>query len=436
MDRATFYASGTRAVQGITGLAAMGAAAAFLSPAEQGVFFSIAAMMQIQASAEMGMSVVLIQVASHEKVASGVSEGLVPAADVARARLGSLLRQSCLWTAVAAGVFLLVLAPLGCWFFSSTPKLHPQAPWLLAVTATAINLLPIPMLAVLEGCGAVAQAWRIRCWQQVASGVALPLALVAGLGTWALGMAGMITILATCVGMMCERAFFQAIWSSRQEDQRLRWWQDVWPFQWRISLSYLCGIFIVHFAVPSIYRICGAVEAGRFGLSFAAMRAVSSIALSNLSSKAQVLGSLVAIGNRSDLDRRFDASCKRSLMLGIGGLLSILIMFEVIGIFKPQWQGRALALAPMLVLSCAMILQHVTQCIAIYLRAHREEQLLIPSVLGAAALGVGFPLAAKEWGVIGVTYWYFATTLLLGTSIAIVLLYLKRSAHKAEAPAL
>ncbi len=37
----------------------------------------------------------------------------------------------------------------------------------------------------------------------------------------------------------------------------LDWWREVWPFQWRISTSYLCGIFIVHILVPAVSWFCG-----------------------------------------------------------------------------------------------------------------------------------------------------------------------------------
>ena len=436
MDKATLYASCARLAQGASGLAAMGAAAAILSPTRLGVFFTISSLMQIQASAELGMSVVLVQVASHESAAYGADGAAeLPAGHPATARIGSLLRLSTAWTALASALFLVVLMPVGWWFFRDTTDVHShaQAPWLLAVAATALGLVWIPMLAVLEGCGAIVGAWRIRCWQQLIGGLALPAALVAGCGMWSLGIAGLVSSLVTVIGIGAQGGRFSRLWRERSAGPPIDWWRDVWPFQWKVSLSYLSGIFIFYFAVPSVYRICGAVEAGRFGLSSTALRAVSAIAIANVTSKAQILGSLIASGRRADLDQRFNAAFRRSMLIGLLGMVAVVAGFRLVPAFLPQWGGKVLAIVPLTVLAAAMMCQHATNCIATYLRAHREEPLLAPSLIGAGLLGVGFPLAAHLGGVLGVTICFLVTTAILGTGVAYLLLHRKRQAFSAPA---
>jgi len=436
MDKATLYASCARLAQGASGLAAMGAAAAVLSPAKLGVFFTISSLMQIQASAELGMSVVLVQVASHESAAyAGNFAADLPAGHAATARIGSLLRLSTAWTALASALFLVVLMPVGWWFFRDTPQLHvhAQSPWALAVAATALGLVWIPVLAVFEGCGAIVGAWRIRCWQQLLGGLTLPVALVAGCGMWSLGISGLVSSLVTVIGITAQGGRFARLWRERSAGPPIDWWRDVWPFQWKVSLSYLSGIFIFYFAVPSVYRICGAVEAGRFGLSSTAFRAVSAIAISNVTSKAQILGSLIASGKRADLDSRFNAAFRRSMLIGLLGMVAVVAGFQLIPAFWPQWGGKVLAIAPLLVLAVAMMCQHATNCIATYLRAHREEPLLIPSILGAGVLGLGFPIAAHLGGVLAVTICFLATTSILGTGVAVLLMRRKRRSFPGNA---
>ncbi len=196
-----------------------------------------------------------------------------------------------------------------------------------------------------------------------------------------------------------------------------------------MSLSYLSGVFITNIATPSLYRTCGAVAAGQFGLSVNAMRAVSSVALAVVSAKAQRLGTLVATGAHTELDHTFDTACRRSLLLGAIGLIGVVIGLPLAGHLWHQAEGRALAGLALAVLGGAMFLNHAVQCLAIFLRAHRDEPLLVPSLLGAAAIGFGVPIAASRWCVLGVCYWTFLITLILGLGAATLLVHRRRRAR-------
>jgi hypothetical protein len=433
--RATAYVTATRLVQGLGGVALLVAVAAKLGAADQGEFFTIASLSAIQAAAEMGLTTVLVQVAAH------LSLGRLARADelahldaAAAAKLGSLLRTATAWLSIFSFAFLVVLLPAGCLFFE---HLHAHAaigPWCLAVLTTALGLLPMPALAVQEGCGGVAGAWRIRLLQQSASAFSLVAALLLGAGSWAIGLAGLSGLLAAAAGLALDGGILVALWRRPAADARFDWWREVWPFQWRISASYLCGIAIFHILVPTISWFCGAIEAGRFGLSNQALRAVSTIALSVVSAKAQRFGSLIAQGERAELDRVFNAACVRSLWLGGIGIAGLVIASPLIGTHWRHWQDHVLDARTFVVLAIGMFLQHAVLCLAIYLRAHREEPLLVPSVLGAIALGLGTPITAWHWGVLGVSYWFSAVTLVLGLGAATVLVHRRRTPTASCAP--
>ncbi len=418
VDRATAYALACRIIQGASGLLSLAVVAWKLDPQAQGAYFTIGALLQMQAAAELGLSVVLIQVASHE-CAGAVDPHL---GEERLARLGSLFRQALSWFGAATALFFIVLAPTGLWLFGSDAGGAQVGPWLLAVTCTAANMMPIPLLAVSEGSGRVTGAWRIRLIQQASMATVLIGCLMAGVGTWSLGvssLAGLVAVLMSLAGQ--EAAFAARLMRAGPSAEPLRWMTSVWPFQWRITLSFLSGIFIVLFAVPSVYRICGAVEAGKFGLAFSALRGICSVALANIGTKAQLLGSLVAQGERGELDRQFSRACRASMALAGAGMTAFLLAAWSLHALSLPWESRLPSMSVILILAVALWLQHLTQCQAIYLRAHRREPFLVPSLIGALLLGLGFPLSAASGGVLGVSLCFLAVTLLLGTVVGTLL---------------
>ncbi len=89
--RATVYVTATRLVQGLGRRGAAGGGRGLrCAPSEQGVFFTILAMTQIQAAAEMGLTTVLVQVCRPYPRSGASRERAEPssALDAAAARHG------------------------------------------------------------------------------------------------------------------------------------------------------------------------------------------------------------------------------------------------------------------------------------------------------------------------------------------------------------
>ncbi len=142
IDRATLLATATRVVQGLSGLVVLVAVAGRLRPGQQGDFITISSLVQMQAAAELGLTTVLVQVASHLSLGRLEVHADADRLDaVTWNRLGTLIGASLGWMALITGAFLVLLLPFGWWFFAHSPR-PLEGPWTLAVVATALNLLP------------------------------------------------------------------------------------------------------------------------------------------------------------------------------------------------------------------------------------------------------------------------------------------------------
>lgn len=166
-----------------------------LTAAGQDYFQAFSRMLGLQIFVELGLSVVLISIASHEWAYLSLDRGVLAGDSGAISRLASLVRKSLNWYSGAAAMFCLVAAGSGLWFFGDTERVRElsgcreqvvwRGPWLMLVVFTAAQLLCLPLTAILEGCNQLAVLNRVRLWQAVCgTGVVWGL-LLTGTGLWA-----------------------------------------------------------------------------------------------------------------------------------------------------------------------------------------------------------------------------------------------------------
>ena len=138
----------------ISGLVTLLLVVRFLSPDEQGYYYTFASLLAMQVLFELGMSFVVMQFASHEMAQlTWVHEGIVEGDKLAKGRLRSLLVLVTKWYGVIAVLIVVVILPAGWIFFSVTypqSKVNWQIAWIWLVLAAAINICFMPLLALLE----------------------------------------------------------------------------------------------------------------------------------------------------------------------------------------------------------------------------------------------------------------------------------------------
>src|SRR5579872_5665506 len=167
LDRAVGFSVLARFWSSAAGLVTVALIARFLSPAEQGYYYTFGSLVAIQIIFELGFSFVILQLASHERAQlSIVDDCEIHGSPIAHARLASVIQKSVRWYSVAAVFLAGMLLPAGFYFFST----HQQAgqpvswrlPWCFAALMAALNFQIDPFLSFLEGCGYVPEVARLR----------------------------------------------------------------------------------------------------------------------------------------------------------------------------------------------------------------------------------------------------------------------------------
>jgi hypothetical protein len=387
----------------------------WLSPDEQGYYYTFASVLALQVFFELGLNHVLAQLVSHEvahltRTEGGRLDG--PAWHLER--LKSLSNMARRWYAVAALLFATIGGGAGALFFLYKGVLYPSqwlGTWVVMVGATAINLWYSPGLAVMEGCGQVGQVARLRLVQSVIGYSLLWLLMYGGAGLWVAAAVPVASVL--CTGYWLRNQGDMLRWLARHPidaTKVMHWRTDVLPLQWRIAVSWISGYFILNLFTPLVFAHQGAVEAGRLGMALTLFTAISTIGMSWVNAKAPNFAMHIARGERRELNTKFIAVASRSVAFtAIASLMTVAMAC----LLSTQDLPFMMRIAPIDVLCCLAVVTIANGAVyaaAIYMRAHREEPMLPVSVVMAVLTGTTTYLSADS-GLLPIVLLYASGTM-------------------------
>jgi O-antigen/teichoic acid export membrane protein len=432
-DRALLYLALARLFQGLSGPVTLILIARHFSGVVQGFHYTFMSLIALQTFVELGTYVVIINVASHEWSKLRVErDGSIAGDPVALDRLISLGRLMFRWYAVAAAIFVVGVGAVGHSFLASqadAATVSWRAQWWTLVILTAAQLLSMAFNSLLEGCNQVQQINKLRLVQVVVSAAALWIVIGLGGGLWA-AVAGAAVSLGRDAYLLLVRyrTFFKPFFVIPASG--MDWSKEIWPLQWRIGAQGLVNYFMYSLFTPVVFHYHGAVEAGRMGMTWQIAVAVQTLALSPVLVLVPRFGMLAAQRNWRELDSVW----KRASALAVALSLLGAAMWLAIAFALQSWGGsfatRVLPPLPTACLLAASVLMVVITCEAVYLRAHKQEPLVLIGVGSSIAAGLLIWWLGARYASAGAAGAFLAVTLLVNTPlVSIVWLRKRREWH-------
>jgi len=419
IDKAIGFTILARGWGSLAGLVTVALIARFLSPAQQGYYYTFGSLIALQIVFELGFSVVILQMASHERAHLTFSPGgLISGNAAAHARLASVLQKTMRWYTTAAVFLAVFLLIAGSHFFSANlhggEKIAWRIPWYAAALAASLTFQLDPLISFMEGCGFVANVARLR-FAQIATGSMLAwlaLAMHQGLFAPAMVMTGNACV--ASVWLFQRRDLLLPLLRHNPGEHRIYWMKEVWHFQWRIAVSWLCGYFIFQLFNPVLFAYKGAVAAGQMGMSLSLAGALQSVAISWISTKAAPFGRLIALKEYSALDTLFFRTLKQSMAVCSSGAFFMLAAAVYLNWAHIRFAQRLLSPTLLGFLLLTTIMNILIFAEALYLRAHKQEKFLFPSIVGAVLVASSTYFLGKHYGASGMVCGYLAISLLIG----------------------
>jgi O-antigen/teichoic acid export membrane protein len=368
---------------------------------EQGYYYAFSSLIALQIFFELGMNQVVVQIVGHEMAHLKMQEsGALSGEDYRIRRLASLAKFLKRWYVLASLIFVLSVGIFGFYFFANKgglPLVKWVGAWILLVLSAGVNFYFSPQLAFMEGCNQVGQVARLRLNQSIVGMVLMWAGFAAGFGLWSAAAVPLAAAAYTGFWFFNEAKMLK--WLRRIEvahqSDKVSWGKEVFPFQWRIAVSWVSGYFIFQLFVPLVFANQGAVEAGKFGMALSIFSALQSIGMSWVSAKTPVFAGYISRNEFKELNEVFASVLKPSMLFSV---MSSLILIVILYILQINGQPIALRVSPLpvlLSLGGVTVINGYIFAAAVYMRAHKQEPMMVVSIVMAIFVLVTASIASR-----------------------------------------
>jgi len=440
LDAAVVFTSLARAVSIAGSTVTVLLIVRFLSPVEQGYYYTLLSLVALQMVFELGFSFVVQQLAAHECIHLELHrDGSVSGHRVAHARLASTLQLSVRWYSVAAVAMGLILAPLGELFFArhgaaGAAHVAWRGPWLLAVGASMAGLWCQPFYSFLDGCGQMRAVAALRLRQAVVGMLLSWIALLLHHGLYSPTLVVLGQIGAGLFFLGTRRRLLIGLLGHQVGNDSIQWAREVWPFQWRVAVSWTCSYFALQVFIPILFALRGPVEAGQMGMSLSITGYMTGLVLPWITTKATPFGRLISARQFHGLDRLFLRTLGQALTAFSMIVLASACGAAMLSVAVPRLATRMVSpqLFAMLVLAAGA--NCVVQSLGTLLRSFKREPFLVQSIAVATLTLLLAVLTAPRWGNTGVSLGYLAISVGIGLPCALTTFLRARREYLSVSP--
>lgn len=417
VDRAIFFTLLSRGLQISTALFTVFFITKNLSPEEQGFYYTFGSIVALQVFFELGLTGIITQFVAHEASHLKLNDDFKMAGEeLYRSRLSSLLKFCAKWYFVIAVLVFVALGVFGSLFFARYSEEHKDIewfmPWILLAVGTAFNLLLSPITAFLEGLGKVKEVAQMRFVQQIVHPIVVWGGLSIGGKLFVSGADAFIRVFVVSI-IIAKSPFFKIlknIWKDAGTEKVL-YMKEIFPYQWRIALSWVSGYFIFQLFNPVLFATEGAKVAGQMGMTLAALNGIQALTQSWINTKVPRLSGFIAQKDYKHLDELFGKTKKQMLAVGTACLFAIVLAMYVIQKYDFSFLGmhigdRFLPIIPFSLMAWSSWTMFLINCWATYLRCHKKEPLLANSVTMGLLCCVSTVTFGNLYGVYGITIAY------------------------------
>jgi O-antigen/teichoic acid export membrane protein len=423
IDKAIIFTVIERVLQAGSGIITLVVVAKCLTKVEQGYYYTFGSILAIQIFFELGLSNIIIQFVAHENASLKWKDSVkFEGSKEAASRLSSLLRFSIKWFATLSIILFIGLLIAGYLFFNKFGKseefVNWQSPWIILSITTSLSLMLSPILAFIEGLGRIKEIAKIRALQQIVQIILIFIFFMSGFKLYSSPLAAILafSIIPTWILFTHRKKMLFFIWD-KSDIWKVNYRREIFPYQWKISLSWISGYFIFQLFNPVLFATEGSTVAGQMGMTLAVLNAILMFSLSWISTKVPIFSNYIANKEYDKLDSLFNKTFWQSVFLSILALIVFFIVIFFLRYFdikigKIKFGDRFLPFIPMIFMMVPVFVNHIVAALATYLRCHKKEPLLVQSLVMGVLCSLSTLILGNYFGVFGMTLGYMSLTIL------------------------
>ncbi|WP_158904923.1 hypothetical protein [Rectinema subterraneum] len=371
----------------------------FITPEIQGFWYTFSSISALSVFADLGFTTIILQFSAHEFAFLHFSGSLdLSGPEGYRKRMASLFRFVLKWTTSIVLIAFPVIFIVGYILFIQKAGISVWlAPWIIYSIGAAIGFYASVVSSFIQGCDQVSNIQKLSLQSAIVGTLSMFISLMLHFGLYSIAISLLLANLYNLAAILIKyRKFLRTLWKT--EPDSTDWKHDILRLLWKYALSWSSGYFIFKIYTPFMFQFHGPIEAGKVGITISLVTAIFSISNTWFSANTPKLNMLVAKREWKNLDKEF----RKNMILSLGTyLLGIFALFVAVFVFSGRWQFfdklkvRFLGLMPLSMLLAGWFLQIIVNGLAIYLRAHKEEPFVIPSVVSGIFIIATTYLSAK-----------------------------------------
>lgn len=399
----------------------------FITPQVQGFWYTFSSVAALTVFADLGFTTIVTQFAAHEyaNLSFDKEEGIFKGDEVTIQRIGSLLRFVIKWSLSVGAVGFPIILSVGFYMFSSKGgNVNWIFPWCIYVLSSGLTFTTGSVLSFFEGCNQIAAIEKNKFTSAVAATISTVSFLYFGFSLYALAFT---SIIAASINILMLWFRFGTLIKQMFNESKgiiINWRTDFLRLIWRYAISWSSGYFIFQIYTPLMFQFHGPVEAGKVGISMTLATAAFAIANVWMYVANPKLNMFASKGDWVAMDKLIFKSIGLSFATFAAGSLFILGMMHFYADALP-FLRRFVSVTSMGILLSAWIIQLVINGLAIYMRAHKQEPMVLLSIISAAYIALTTVLITRylppQYLFLG-----FLTAALWGLPCTVILFVKKR----------
>jgi O-antigen/teichoic acid export membrane protein len=371
----------------------------FLSPEQQGYWYLFGSLSALSIFADLGFSNIVLQFSAHEfAFLHFADDGLLAGDELYLKKMGSLFRFVIKWISTVCAVVFPIIFIIGICFFIRDGVLEVYLlPWIIYAVGSLTSFFNNSILSFVEGFNKIESIQNIRFRVAIINSVIVALVLVLGGHIYALAIGMLLSsslILFSIFGVF-RRVLGQLI--NVSAGFYYPWRKEILALFVKYALSVSSGYFLFQIYTPLMHYFHGPIYGGKVGISHSLVMAafnMSYIWMYTITPKINMLISQKKWEELNKLSRKRTLYSLGSYLLMIGALSFFLVLFGRFWII-PKITSRFLPLISLMTLFFCYFVQLLVSCWALYLRAHKQEPYVVPSVASAAWTALATFFAGK-----------------------------------------
>lgn len=354
----------------------------YLSPEVQGYWYTFMSLAALAIFADMGFSSILLQFSAHEfAYLRFESDKTLSGEPIHLERLATLFQFAMKWSGGIGLIVFPVILVVGSVILSEKrTEIHWALPWVIYGLASVLVFVNSMLLAFIEGCNSVGEVQKIRFFISFVTFIFTVIFLSLGFGLYALATSLMIGALSGIIIIFYRYQYMLKQCFMLSKNVAHTWKQDILPLIGRYAISWISGYFIFFAFTPIAFHYYGVVEAGKIGFSIAICTAIFGIANIWMTVITPKINMYVA---RKDYDALSPIFTKHLILAVITYALGVGILFITVLFLKDilPFANRLVSPFSLIIITLGWLCQVIINGYALYMRAHKEEPLMLPSFL-------------------------------------------------------